>query len=72
MLLSASPLFGSFGVLGVALGVCLVLLVVIRAQRSEIEARRPDAIDDVTYRLRHPGRWAAAHPFQALRRKLAR
>jgi hypothetical protein len=72
MLLSASPVFGSVGVLGIALGVCLVLLFVIRAQRAEIESRQSDAIEDMTYRLRHPARWTAAHPFQALRRKLAR
>lgn len=72
MLLSASPLFGSLGVLGAALGVCIVLLFVIRAQRSEIEAHRTDALEDITYRLRHPARWAAAHPFQAVRRKIAR
>jgi hypothetical protein len=63
-----SPLFGAFGVLGLALGVCLVLLFVIRAQRLEVR----DGVDDLTFRLRRPWQWSAAHPLQAMRRKIAR
>lgn len=65
MLLSASPLFGSLGLLGAALVVCIALLFVIRAQRSEVSER----VDDLTFRMRHPVQHALAHPFQAMRRK---
>lgn len=67
MLLSASPLFGSVGILGAALGVCIVLLFVIRAQRSEINAQA-DALEQMTYRLRHPLAWTLSHPLEAVRR----
>jgi hypothetical protein len=64
----STSVFGSFGVLGLALGVCIVLLCVIRAQRLEVK----DHVDDLTFRLRHPWQWRAAHPVQAIRRRMVR
>lgn len=71
LMLSASPLLGSLGIAGLALLACVALLVVIRAQRSESETRS-DHMEDLTFRLRHPWQWRAAHPVQAMKRRIVR
>jgi hypothetical protein len=68
MVMSASPVFGSFGVLSLVVGVCIVLLFVLRAQRAEVNER----VDALTFRLRHPVQDAFAHPLQAIWRRIAR
>jgi hypothetical protein len=40
---------------------------------SQMRVKVPtDPVEDLTYRLRHPLKWAAAHPLRAMRRKIAR
>lgn len=69
LLFSVSPLLGSLGILGFALGACFVLLVMVRSARH---VPRPDAIEDLTYRLRHPVQHALAHPWKTIQRKVGR
>lgn len=73
LLLSASPLFGSLGVVGIALGVCVVLLLMVRSSsHSPLEGPPADPVEDLTYRLHHPVKWTATHPLRAIGRKLVR
>jgi hypothetical protein len=47
-----------------------VALVAIWSQLRSAKVPEADPIEDLTYRLRHPLKWSAAHPLKAIRRKI--